>query len=335
MKKILTIAVVLGMALVMFSGAAVGYGEQLQGVTINSYDGHGRLSTEAGTVSHGNVTVVHVQDPGDIPIQGSADAYTFADTGATPRTIYSWDATVLNDPGWDTPPNTVGDNLYFIKQAFGANGQWYISATHAEVTATTTIKENANHMMDRLEPIPMPLEHSVGSDYIEIQIPAFKYTDYSTAASGNTGQGTFHQVSSYAVFITGGAYADWTHIGNADNFVAGPDAPINAAFDATDPSMVDTGHFLFNTTDEGITLTEGTSYEFMVRVNVGRAGTTLGGYGGGLAGYTTWANGPTSGPITTEGDDPVSEFGPGMLIPVVAIVGMFVAFSVYRRKKEE
>ncbi len=332
MKKILTIAVVLGMALVMFTGAAVGHGEVLRGVTINSFDGQGRLSSEAGTVSHGNVTVVHVQVPGDIPIQGSATYFTFADTGATPRTIYSWNAEGFGEHAWVTPPDTVGDNLYFITQAFGANDQWYISATHADVTATTIIKENANHMMNRLEQIPIPIENSKGTDFIEIRIPAFKYTDYSSAAAGNTGQGTFDVVNSYAVFITGGAYADWTHIGNADDFVAGPNAPINAAFDDTDPATVDTGHFLFNTNDVGITLTPGTTYEFAVRVNIGPAGTALGGYGGGLDGYTTWNAGASSGPIETENGVP--EFGPGLIVPVVAIIGMFVAFTVYRRKKE-
>ncbi len=314
MKKILTIAVVLGMALVMLSGATAGYGETLQGSTQDAYDGT--------KLDGGNCTVVHVQDPGDTPVySGSFATGGFGD--------YSWDATVLTEAGWVTVPNTAGEDLYFIKEVGN-----YIAATHADVTETTSIKASQYDMVDRLEPIPTPEANAVGSDYINLTIPAPKYTDASLSVGGSTGQGTFDVVTSYAVFYTDDAGATWTYAGNAEHFVDGPDNPLEPSYDdAINPDGIDTGHYTFNTsTDGGLTLNPETTYNFAVRVNIGPAGTGYGGWNGGVGSYTTWTMGTSSADITT---DPASEFGIGMMVPVVAIIGMFVAFTVYRRKKYE
>lgn len=311
-RKMLVISVVLVMVVVMLTGATVGYGEYLQGATQDSDSGV--------TLGGGNVTVVHVQDPGDIPVyDGSME-----DQGG--YATYGWDADSV-DWGWDSAPSTQLDDLYFIKESDGC-----IAATHANVTATTEIKLDKFDMMDRLETIPVPESNIVGSDYINITIPAFKYTDYNNSAGGSSQQGTFDVVTSYAVFMSedGG---DYTYIGNATNYVDGPDDPL-VPMSGEDPTGIDTGHFTFNTSEDGgITLSSGTNYEFKIRVNIGPS-EAEGGYDGGLGSYTTWSAGTASDTIQTDPAD-TPEFGPGMLIPVIAVTGLFVTFTVYRRKKDE
>lgn len=306
MKKILTFSVVLAMAFMAFAGVTAGYGGTLQGATEDGADGQ--------IVQDGNVTVIHVQDPGDIPVsQGSW--YTDGDG----YTSWNWDASGQ----WASEPNTAGEDLYFIKESGGA-----IAATHADVTETTRIKDSQFDMVDTLETIPEPTANIVGTDYINMTIPAFKYTDYNGGASSQ--QGTFDVVTSYAVFYSDDAGTTWSYAGNAEHFVDGPDDPL-VPMSGGDPSSTDTGHYTFNTsTDGGLTLDAGTDYEFKIRVNIGPT-EAEGGYGGGLGSYTTYSAG-SSVTIPTDG---ISEFGVGLIVPVIATIGLFATFTVYRKRKKD
>ena len=327
MKKILIMALVFSLALVSFSGLTQGTIVQTQGYWVESYDGEAHFYD--GDSYNADIVAVAMPSENVAHNTGAGGSY-FPAFGAG---YFNWDATTI-DYGWQPDPAPVGDNVYFVSE----HEDGYLWALWRE-SDSPIIATPREEIWPQYEPIAVPFDTDVGTDYIELAINAPKYTcRYGPASVGDGdtyNQGTFELLDSYAVFAIGGDWADWTYIGNADEFTAGPDDPLLPFDDqAIDPATVDTGQYTLTVTG----LEPGTEYEFMVRLNFDFEGFTGGfeieGEDDLLGTYTTFGTGASSGPITTEGD-PVPEFGPGMLIPVVAIVGMFVAFSVYRRKKEE
>jgi|GEM_PF-4296912 len=323
MKKFMILALVFSLALVSFTGATQGEIQQVQGYWVESYDGQAHFYD--GESYNSNITAVAMPSEqiaiNDPPIGGSY----FEGPGAG---YFGWD---VNEGSrqWLPEDAPIGDNVYWVSEH--EDGYIWAAWRLSEGNIVTNPREE---LWGQYEPIAVPEATAVGPDYIELQINAPKYTcRYGPAdvGDGDTyNQGTFELLDSYAVFAIGGDdWTDWTHIGNAVDFTTGPNSPLLPFDDgAVDPDTVDTGHYTFNVTG----LESGTEYQFMVRMNFDFEGYE-GGYDGGLGSYTTWGAGASSEPIQTEDDVP--EFGPGMMVPVVAIVGMFVAFTVYRRKKEE
>ena len=321
MKKILITGMVSLLVLVALSGATQGTIDDLQGYFVDSNDGQARFYD--GTDYHANITAV--ADPsGMIAINTGVGGAYFSDFNAGTFVWMGDHATA----GWKPDMAPVGDTVYFASE----HDAGYFWAAY-RVSTGSAVANPLDDLFGQYEPIAVPYvadtENDIGTDFITLTIDAPKYTcrygDTDPANGGTHNQGQFELVTSYAVFLT-----DGTYLGNADTFVAGPDQPLRPYMDdGVDPSGIDTGHYTLLVEN----LTAGTTYEFMVRPNLDM-GTYEGGYGGGLGSYTLWGAGGSSGPIVTD-EDPVSEFGPGMLIPVVAIIGMFVAFTVYRRKKDE
>jgi len=316
MKKIIIMALVFSLALVSLSGAAQGTVDDLDGFAVDSYDGEAEFYD--GDTYYGTITAVDLQGD-NIAINtgvggGEADGYS----------LFGW-AGDSETYGWDPDPASIGSDIYFI----GEHPDGYVWATWRE-SETATVADPQHSMMGRYEPIPTPEVDAVGPDYISINISSPTYTDFDGTTGETTGQGTFELVESYAVFIQGGEYEDYTYIGDADDFFDG-DAPIPAhPDDETDPTTVDTGHFHFNTTDdEDINIEPETEYTIYVRMNIGPEG-LAGGYEDVDDHYTTTIGGESTDPIETPSE---SEFGPGIIVPVIAIVGMFVAMTIYRRRR--
>jgi len=317
-KKIIIMALVFSLALVSLSGATQGEINDLQGYFVDSHDEHARFYD--GDEYYANITAVAMGSEMIATNHGTGGGY-FEDFGLG---SYSWDAGTETH-GWHPDPAPQGDDVFFISE----HEDGYVWAVRRD-NAGATHADPMNDMWGQYEPIPQPEVIGVGPDYIEIQIDAPSYTCYSDDTGTTYNQGTFELLDSYAVFAIGGDYTEWTHIGNTEdaNFTAGPDDPIIPRDENPDPDTRDTGHFTFNATG----LDPETEYNFMVRMNFDFDGFE-GGYGGGLGSYTTWQSGASLD--DAQPTEPASEFGPGLMIPVVATVGIFVAITVYRRKKFE
>ena len=317
-KKIIIIALVFSLALVSLSGATQGTIDQLQGYWSESHDGQALLTD--GDVYYANITAI-APNENEIAEAEEIGAYAGESFGAG---SFLWDAG-HSVYGFDNPV-PIGEDIYFISE----HEDGYLWATW-RTSESPQVANPQDDMWGQYEPIPQPTVIETAPDYIEIQIdaPVFTCRYGGVAEDGQTyNQGTFELLDSYAVFMSedGG---EWQYLGNTeqDNFTAGPDDPIIPYDYEEDPETVDTGHFTFNATG----LQPNTEYQFMVRMNLDFGGYE-GGYGGGLGSYTTYGAGTASEPVTT----PIqSEFGPGLMIPVVATVGIFVAITVYRRKKFE
>ncbi|MFW6142106.1 MAG: hypothetical protein ACOC53_06065, partial [Candidatus Saliniplasma sp.] len=134
----------------------------------------------------------------------------------------------------------------------------------------------------------------------------------------------------YGIYIRGGEFGDWEYLGNSqpDPNREQVDDPLPAYGDDTDPTTIDTGAEYFNAT--GL---EGGQYEFRVAPQFGPDGYD-----------SVWGqvndDGETGGAISTYTMSPSSatfntpEFGPGILVPVIATIGLFTAIAIYRKKKE-
>lgn len=317
-KKIIIIALVFSLALVSLSGATQGTIDDLEGYWVESHDGQA-LFTD-GDVYYGNITAVSMNS--EMTAYNEHSGTYFEAEGAG---YFDWagDHEVY---GWQPDPAPIGDDVYFAAE----HPDGYIWSAW-RTSDSDTIANPREDLWGQYEPIPQPTVIETAPDYIEIQIdaPVFTCRYGGVAEDGQTyNQGTFELLDSYAVFMSedGG---EWEYLGNTeqDNFTAGPDDPIIPYDYEEDPETVDTGHFTFNATG----LQPNTEYQFMVRMNLDFGGYE-GGYGGGLGSYTTYGAGTASEPVTTPSQ---SEFGPGLMIPVVATVGIFVAITVYRRKKFE
>ncbi|MFO7791600.1 MAG: hypothetical protein R6W73_01275 [Candidatus Saliniplasma sp.] len=341
---VMTIALVLGMA-VLAAGNVQADAQSVKGYAIASegnndfYDDPNVQWLDGG--NHvGNITVIDVDDPDQTNL--GADFGMNDDGRGTEWNneydTFSWSAGADHPVGWDTKPGT-GDNIVFMAQydgiADGLNNN-YVFAANLVADGEALPESNAQLML-RYEPIPEPVLNPedgepIGDNYLNISIENFKYTDFDNDAGTPQDRGTFHALQSYAVYIQGEEYTDWTYIGNSEQDPNQPvvDDPLPANGDNTDPTTIDTGAHYFNAS--GL---NGGQYQFRVAPQFGPDGYDTPVWGplymdgeadGGAA--ASFAAGAASGTFDTP------EFGPGILIPVVATIGLFTAIAIYRKKKE-
>ena len=307
--------------------------EGLQGYTIAAYGDTTMNFYESSVGYRGNITACDVTTPSNgYPLSPGTAATDFG-SGIV---AFYWDATAgPADQSWDVNPSAgdtialyceipanpigTGDGSSPANAVGSGNGLNYTWVLFGPTYAQNFWPQQAD-FMGRPEPIPGvdTTQTTVGDTWINIYVPHFKYTDYNNTLGGSSGRGTYEAWHSYAVFIksyTDSNYLTWTYVGNTNGNVSGPDSPIPAYGDNTDPSTIDTGYAYLNITG----LQPNADYMFLVRANfIGK-----GGYHGGLGSYTTY--GATISPI--------SEF-PSILIPTVAVIGMFmVATYTYRRRR--
>ncbi len=318
MKKITAILVAC-MAFVMLTAAVspvMGAGEQIHGYTVTSFDGTGRLIT--GDTPEANITLLAAD--GAIAVSNGTG---FQDDGADYQR-FSWDGSQVPPVGWDPAAPPLDTDVLFVSEH--QDGYFWAAQRTAD---SASVADPQIDLFPQYEEIAVAYESEVGGDYFTIEIETPKFTDYSMDTDAPV-MGTYDLFVSYAVFLTDDGGATWAYQGNTIEVAGTYDDPIipdpmNPTH--TDPATVTTGIHEFNATGLG----PGT-YNVAVLVNLDSA--APGGYDGGLdGGYTTFGFGAASADIIIE--DEVPEFGPGMIVPVVAIIGMFVAFTVYRRKKEE
>ncbi len=310
MKKV--IAVMLALVLLMsisFVNFSAG-GEELAlsvgGVAVPSNDGHARLYDEKTGEYNGDVTVIELNDietyngladdswndgtePNGWIESGEYDAYRWKSDSSTSEKEKPY--------YWESNPEEGGENLVFLAEYQNPeNGINYTYFSNLPADVDTPKYEKENHV--RYEPIPVPEAYEIGSKYINITIPYFKYTGYDGQEVRR--RGTFDCFQSYAVFIKdkeGEQFKDWTYIGNSN-----PDKGWNREAEdpkaAIEPMTVEeyekynTGRDYFDTrSNESLDIREGVEYVFQVRVNFQSTdGDDMGGvwgYGGGLGEQNT------------------------------------------------
>ena len=308
MKKLTTILVAC-MAFAMLIAAAqpaMGAAETLQGYWVEDYDGNASLM-DAGVVMSAFAT-------GDR--ESINDVGAGIDDSLGHGGVFGWDATRI-DIGWEPSVPAIGDEVYFVVE----HPDGYVWAAHREALGGN-VADPWTDMFGQLEKIPTPVVVQNQDNEMVLEIEAPKYTcSYFDGEDFDThNQGTFELFTGYRVYME--ALSDpgnWVLVGDSTTLAAGADSPIVPnGFDsqAVDPASVDTGMETITATG----LLDGESYSFRVSMvfDLGAAGE-----------YETNIFGD---PSPTE---LVPEFGAFTLVPVVAIIGMFVAFTVYRRKKEE
>ncbi|MFO7991325.1 MAG: Ig-like domain-containing protein [Thermoplasmata archaeon] len=279
------------------------YASELQGLAVESYDGNARLVTQAATMYNGNITAIEMNDI--MTASGQADdAFNDGTVGEVwmeddVTDGFMWNADESQGGNeqpyyWETNPEEIGENLiylaefqYWDEQAQKTINYTWISNIDASSTGSPP---SAYDQYVKYEPIPQPevnlkATDPVGPTWINISIPHFKYTDFNATKIGTDRKGTFDCFQSYAVFIKGGTYNDWTHIGNSKHDPAwdqGAEPPLVAIDNTTNPGDINTGRDYFTAKN----LDPETDYNFMVRVNFQSTdGDDMGpvwGYGGGL-----------------------------------------------------
>jgi len=318
-KKIIIMALVFSLALVSLSGVAQAEIDDLQGYWAESHDGEAGFYRDDTETYHANISAVAMESEMIATNTGRGGTEPVPGAGT-----WGWSGAHAED-GWDPDPAPQGDDVFFISE----HEDGYIWAARRD-DAGLAIASPMDDLWGQYEPIPQVEVTGIGPNYVEMEIgsPLFTCRYGGVDEDGQTyNQGTFELLDSYAVFMSeeGG---EWEYIGNAEDFEAGPDDPIIPYDYEEDPETIDTGHYTFNATE----LEPETEYDFMVRMNFDFDGFE-GGYGDGLGSYTTWQSGESlDEPVTTPSE---SEFGPGLMIPVVATVSIFVVITVYRRKKYE
>ena len=339
---VMTIALVLGMA-VLAAGNVQADAESIYGYAIasegnNDFYDDPNVEWLDGDENHiGNITIIDVDDQDQTSL-GADFARNDDGTGNyvnEEMDQFGWDASSGHPKGWSTAPET-GDNIVFMAQydgiADGLNNNYVFAANL--VADGEKLPETDAELCLRYEPIPQPVLNEedgepIGTDYINISIENFKYTDWDQNNGMVHDRGTFHAFQTYAVYIRGEEYTDWTYLGNSEQDQVGVDEPLPAYGDNTDPTTIDTGTQYFNAS--GL---NGGQYEFRVAPQFGPDGYNpvwgplyLDGVAdGGAAG--SFAAGAASQTFNTP------EFGPGIMIPVIATIGMFTAIAIYRKKKE-
>ena len=341
-KKAIAIALVALMAISaigMMPMKVRGYAETIQGYTIAAYGDTTMNWYESSVGYRGNITGEDITTPSNgYPISSAAAtdfgsgivAFSWSADSAGGG-VYSWST---NPAYGDTlaliceiPANPIGagdgsDPYNAIGSGNGLNYTWVLFGP----TIDTNFWPQQADFMGRPEPIPgVNLTRSkIGGTWANISIPHFKYTDYNNTLGGSSGRGTYEAWHSYAVFIksdTDSNYTNWTYYGNTNGNISGPDSPIPAYGNSTDPSTIDTGYAYLNITG----LQPNTNYWFLMRANF--IGT--GGYLGGLGSYTTYGSSGINMQIVLA---TLPEFTT-ILIPIVVVIGMFMVTTyVYRRK---
>ncbi len=332
-----------------------GVADNMQGGNLNVYGHPDLLYFDSNKDYHANITgldassgsITHAYNAGGEVNDG--DYYNDGNYWSE----YRWDATSTTY-GWKPSAPTAGDTVVVVSEmpanGIGAkdgsspqnnmgsgNGVNYTYATfYANIPSNANIAPDQYSWYGRYEPIPNfnATTTTVGDTWINISISLPKYTDWNDTGKVVEHRGTFDTWKSYAVFIRSsddsnylngsGSYDGWYFVGNATNVIAGPDSPLPAYEQGapTNPNTIDTGHAYLNVTG----LQKESHYYVMVRMNFD-FGSNHAGYGGGLGSYTTYVSSGSAGPIVT-----TPEFTT-VLIPVVAVIGMFLlAEFVYRKK---
>ena len=301
-----------------------------------------------GGENAGRVTVINLDNPDTNTDMGTMADYAMNDMGEGSEISevydqYNWDATAGQHPaGWVEAPNN-GDNIIFLAEydGIGEDGlnDNYVFATHLVVDEDdTALPQQAAENLLRYEPIPQPVLNEedgepIGNDYVNITIENFKYTDWDNEEGTTHRRGTFDVFESYAVYINGGEFTDWTYLGNSQQDPNRPqvDEPLPAWGDDTDPTTIDTGAHYFNATE-----LDGGQYQFRVAPQFGPIGLEYDPVWGPLHEDEVAEGGAVGsfvqGAASETFDTP--EFGPGILVPVVATIGLFTAIAIYRKKNE-
>jgi len=234
----------------------------------------------------------------------------------------------VGDRAWDpTPAPEIGDNIYFISEA-ESGGVGYYWAAWREMVNVEFTAESQGTLTPQYERLPQPV-HEVtyinGEEAdVTIHVESPAYTDYDFDSEEAVNQGTYELFESYNVYVSENG-GDWTLLGETSTVDGDYDDPLVPGDDseaAGNPYETTTG--LNEYTAEG--LDPDATYNFRVSANLAFPDTEVGT-------YETQGFGEASEDINP--GDLASEFGLGMLIPVVATIGMFVALTVYRRKKDE
>lgn len=294
MGKIASIMIVLLLLLVVIPSESVegeSYAIYLQGYAYDSFDGNAVWHRE-GEYS-GNITAIDINDPNMTP-RGADDAINFGRVNEGKENEFRWDATPQEkEPHeWYSSPDK-GNNIIFLGeyQHYDEKYNEYINYTWASnyiAEGKETPLTMEEHVV-RYEPIPRPVlnekysEDPVGTTWINISIPHFKYTS-STLERKPTYRGSYDLLQSYAVFMRPEGEQKWKYMGNSrvDPNNKQTHGPIAAADEETNPNEINTGSQYFLAED----LKPGTGYEFMVRVNFRTLDEPVNGpvwgYGGGL-----------------------------------------------------
>ncbi|MFP4608625.1 MAG: CARDB domain-containing protein [Candidatus Aenigmatarchaeota archaeon] len=259
---------------------------ELMGYYHESYDGEANFYDGQ---YYGNISVIELENPANIAIN---DGINGSGSWQDPYGSFAWDAEG-GEGGWSESLPALGNNIYYINEIPEnevAGDASYVWTSTREVDGDHVVNPQES-MMGQSEPLPTPMESSVGSDWIDIEVESPAYTDWDDDAEVSPGMGTYDEFVSYSVFVKGGTYGGWTHLGNTqsipeDEYDGTYDDPIEPWNETTDPDTVTTGMNKFNATG----LEPGTEYEFEVRMNVGEG--LSGGHGGGHDNaYTTWGSG--------------------------------------------
>lgn len=333
-KILSTIILFIFIILIIISRPASGYAEDLQGYTVSSeYGGDWytdpNVQWNDGTSYYGNITGIEVDDE-NVSINGADDAlnYGFGGNIDDDFDVFDWDASTAEPKGWYSSPDTVGENLMLVGQYDGISDGLsynYTWCANVKTTSSAMCPVDPLHLMVRYEPIPQPSVINYGSSWINISIDHFKYTDYNSSKEASDDRGTYHCFKSYAVFIKGVEFSEWTYLGNSKQDPNSPpiDPPLDAYNSTIDPTTIDTGADYFNATGLG-----GGEYRLMARINFAPVdGTDQGpvwGYGGGLGSITTFVS--NAYPVIT-----IPEFHHGPIIPALCTVGIFLLIVNYRK----
>ncbi|MEF8874761.1 MAG: S8 family serine peptidase, partial [Candidatus Thermoplasmatota archaeon] len=269
---------------------------ELMGYFLESHDGEAKFYD--GEEYYGNVSAIEFENPTNGAInEGTAGSGSWQD----PYGGFAWDAEGGED-GWSDSVPEFGNNVYFVNevpQEDVAGDAGYVWSAQREVDGDIVASPQES-IIGQYEPLPTPVESSTGDDWIEIEVESPAYTDWDNDAEVSPGMGTYDEFVSYSVFVSGGEYEEWTHLGDTetvpeDEYDGEYDDPIEPWNESVDPSTVTTGMNTFEATglDPG-------EYQFKVRMNIGDG--LSGGYAGGYDNaYTTWTSGAPSETMVIEG----------------------------------
>jgi len=272
---------------------------ELMGYYMESYDGEAKFYD--GEEYSGNITVVDHAIPDNMAVN-----YGFGGDWIDPYGTFAWDAT-YHPGGWSMSQPYQGNDVYFIneipqEEVEGDAG--YVWTAVRKVEGHFVAYPQAS-MVGQYEPLPTPQESEVGAEHVVIEVESPAYTDWDGVEEESPSMGTYDEFVSYSVFIKGGDYHEWTHLGNTESipeeeYHGEYDDPIRPYEDDIDPETVTTGMNRFDTSEVTDLLPDET-YEFKVRMNTGEG--LHGGYAGGFDdAYTTYSSGEAI-EITTEKPD--------------------------------
>ncbi len=174
-----------------------------------------------------------------------------------------------SDVGWEEPwiggSPDQGETLHFITESRNDDAGDYVTTSYRDATKDVMDEE----LYFRYEKIPTPEIENVTFDSVEIRVESPVYTDYDSDTGGPLHQGTHESFLNYSVFVKGGTYGEWTHVGETeyipeDEYEGVYDDPLPSWGDDTDPNDVVTGLNSFVLED----VNPGQEIEFKTRMNL-------------------------------------------------------------------